>query len=220
MPNFHERFARQYRLKLPPEFPVASLRSGIDHHLSGLNTYARAQESLAVDNLNQHLISLRIQFWDFILAYGDNSLVRVSRRVLSAGINIRVVTLYVRIPSLKLPRLWFQVFSISWRSAFQFSFTVLVRYRPFTYTKILMEITTVRVPLTRNVTLLISMFHMEYHCYGTLIHYSGQHHLPRSNPSMRISIWCTILERLTCRSNPFSLAASKGFPFGFCSSTY
>eukprot|EP00808_Paulinella_micropora_P029657 g17857.t1 len=39
----NERFARQYRYELPPEFPLASPCSGIDHHLSGPNRYALTQ---------------------------------------------------------------------------------------------------------------------------------------------------------------------------------
>ena len=35
IPKFDERFARQYRYELPPEFPLASPYSGIVHHLSG-----------------------------------------------------------------------------------------------------------------------------------------------------------------------------------------
>ena len=45
MPKFDERFARQYRYELPPEFPLASLNSGIGHHLSGLNKYDQARTS-------------------------------------------------------------------------------------------------------------------------------------------------------------------------------
>ena len=45
MPKFDERFARQYRYELPPWFPLASLNSGIGHHLSGLNKYAQARTS-------------------------------------------------------------------------------------------------------------------------------------------------------------------------------
>ena len=37
------RFARQYRYEPPPEFPLASPCSGIDHHLSGPNRYALTQ---------------------------------------------------------------------------------------------------------------------------------------------------------------------------------
>jgi hypothetical protein len=43
MPKFDERFARQYRYEPPPEFPLASPNSGIDHHLSGLINYAKTQ---------------------------------------------------------------------------------------------------------------------------------------------------------------------------------
>ena len=35
IPKSDERFARQYRFEPPPEFPLASPRSGIVHHLSG-----------------------------------------------------------------------------------------------------------------------------------------------------------------------------------------
>jgi hypothetical protein len=45
MPKFDERFARQYRYELPPEFPLASPNSGIGHHLSGLKNYAQARTS-------------------------------------------------------------------------------------------------------------------------------------------------------------------------------
>jgi len=40
---FDERFARQYRYEPPPEFPLASPYTGIDHHLSGANRYAPTQ---------------------------------------------------------------------------------------------------------------------------------------------------------------------------------
>jgi len=43
MPIFDERFARQYRGEPPPEFPLASPYTGIDHHLSGTNMYAHTQ---------------------------------------------------------------------------------------------------------------------------------------------------------------------------------
>jgi hypothetical protein len=46
MPKFDERFARQYRYEPPPAFPLASLYSGIDHHLSGLNEYTKTQTML------------------------------------------------------------------------------------------------------------------------------------------------------------------------------
>ncbi|KAG6411843.1 hypothetical protein SASPL_129927 [Salvia splendens] len=38
--DLDERFARQYRCGPPPEFPLASPRSGIVHHLSGPDRYA------------------------------------------------------------------------------------------------------------------------------------------------------------------------------------
>src|SRR5579863_2107155 len=40
MPRSDDRFARQNRGGLPPEFPLASPCPGIDHHLSGPNVYA------------------------------------------------------------------------------------------------------------------------------------------------------------------------------------
>ncbi|KAL4645515.1 hypothetical protein ACB092_02G240200 [Castanea dentata] len=40
IPKSDERFARQYRCGPPPEFPLASPRSGIVHHLSGSDRYA------------------------------------------------------------------------------------------------------------------------------------------------------------------------------------
>ena len=43
MPRFYDRFARQNRYELPPEFPLASPYPGIVHHLSGPNRYALTQ---------------------------------------------------------------------------------------------------------------------------------------------------------------------------------
>ena len=43
IPKFDDRFARQNRYEPPPEFPLASPYSGIDHHLSGPNKYALTQ---------------------------------------------------------------------------------------------------------------------------------------------------------------------------------
>src|SRR6185312_10840730 len=40
IPKSDERFARQYRFEPPPEFPLASPRSGIVHHLSGPDRHA------------------------------------------------------------------------------------------------------------------------------------------------------------------------------------
>ncbi|KAL0919931.1 hypothetical protein M5K25_009022 [Dendrobium thyrsiflorum] len=42
-PESDERFARQYRCGPPPEFPLASPRSGIVHHLSGPDTHAHTR---------------------------------------------------------------------------------------------------------------------------------------------------------------------------------
>ena len=44
--KFDERFARQYRYELPPEFPLASPYSSIVHHLSGPIKYALAHTLL------------------------------------------------------------------------------------------------------------------------------------------------------------------------------
>ncbi|PHT27119.1 hypothetical protein CQW23_33280 [Capsicum baccatum] len=41
IPKSDERFARQYRCGPPPEFPLASPRSGIVHHLSGPDSLGR-----------------------------------------------------------------------------------------------------------------------------------------------------------------------------------
>jgi hypothetical protein len=41
---FDDRFARQNRCGLPPEFPPASSYTAIDHHLSGPSRYALAQD--------------------------------------------------------------------------------------------------------------------------------------------------------------------------------
>ncbi|CAN7022695.1 unnamed protein product, partial [Brassica rapa subsp. trilocularis] len=41
-----KRFARQYRCGPPPEFPLASLRSGIVHHLSGPDRHAHTRTLL------------------------------------------------------------------------------------------------------------------------------------------------------------------------------
>jgi len=43
IPTSDERFARQYRCKLPPEFPLASPCACIVHHLSGPNGCALAR---------------------------------------------------------------------------------------------------------------------------------------------------------------------------------
>lgn len=43
---FDERFARQYRSKPPPEFPLALLFTGIVHHLSGPSNCAQTQSCI------------------------------------------------------------------------------------------------------------------------------------------------------------------------------
>jgi len=43
---FDERFARQHRYGLPPDFRLASPYTSIVRHLSGPNLYARPQQSL------------------------------------------------------------------------------------------------------------------------------------------------------------------------------
>ena len=45
IPTSDERFARQYRYELPPEFPLASPCAGIAHHLSGRIDCALARTS-------------------------------------------------------------------------------------------------------------------------------------------------------------------------------
>ncbi len=60
----YERFARQYRYELPPGFPLASLNSGIGHHLSGLNKYAQARTSRVgrcCIGISQLSLSLRVE---------------------------------------------------------------------------------------------------------------------------------------------------------------
>ncbi|CAN7105314.1 unnamed protein product, partial [Brassica rapa subsp. narinosa] len=42
----YKRFARQYRCGPPPEFPLASPRSGIVHHLSGPDMHAHTRTLL------------------------------------------------------------------------------------------------------------------------------------------------------------------------------
>ena len=49
MLKFDDRFARQNRYELPPEFPLASPYSSIVHHLSGPTGYATPQ----IQSLNE-----------------------------------------------------------------------------------------------------------------------------------------------------------------------
>jgi hypothetical protein len=83
MPKFDERFARQYRYELPPEFPLASPNSGIGHHLSGLNENAQARTSVGRCCIYIHSFCFHYAsgFTTLTLALSFNSLVRVSRRV-------------------------------------------------------------------------------------------------------------------------------------------
>jgi hypothetical protein len=96
MPKFDERFARQYRYELPPEFPLASPYSGIVHHLSGPNGYARPQTfhewkgwamlrpgGLTSESGRSHPFTFipHSGFDTQTLAYTLDSLVRVTRRV-------------------------------------------------------------------------------------------------------------------------------------------
>ncbi|CAN7099924.1 unnamed protein product [Brassica rapa subsp. narinosa] len=46
IPKSDERFARQYHCGPPPEFPLASPRSGIVHHLSGPDRHAHTRTLL------------------------------------------------------------------------------------------------------------------------------------------------------------------------------
>ncbi|CAN7087992.1 unnamed protein product, partial [Brassica rapa subsp. narinosa] len=46
IPKSDERFARQYRCGPPPEYPLASPRSGIVHHLSGPDRHAHTRTLL------------------------------------------------------------------------------------------------------------------------------------------------------------------------------
>ena len=88
MLKFDDRFARQNRYELPPEFPLASPYSGIVHHLSGPNKYAPTQTSLAAGRSMVHLADPTVHFHcasgfsTLLLAYVLDSLVRVSRRVI------------------------------------------------------------------------------------------------------------------------------------------
>ena len=83
IPKSDERFARQYRYELPPEFPLASPYSGIVHHLSGPNLYAQPQlvsrTSVRVA-LPDNYFHFARGFATLVLAHKLDSLVRVSRR--------------------------------------------------------------------------------------------------------------------------------------------
>ncbi len=83
---FDERFARQYRVGPPPEFPQTSPFIGIVHHLSGPNVHALAQTRSNRFAGNVKLIVRGYIYYavngrDRELAHTLDSLVRVSRRV-------------------------------------------------------------------------------------------------------------------------------------------
>ena len=92
MHKFDDRFARQNRFELPPEFPLASPYSCIVHHLSGLNICAPAQTFCSKAEgwlTRQGLHPYRLFYFHYarridslVLAHMLNSLVRVSRREL------------------------------------------------------------------------------------------------------------------------------------------
>jgi len=111
MPRSDDRFARQNRGELPPEFPPASPCPSIDHHLSGTSTYAPAAAERIVrartarssnktfDRACNISISLRRWLSRKISRQRENgsqrlanvldSLVRVSRRVGSNAVLLR-----------------------------------------------------------------------------------------------------------------------------------
>ncbi|RWR98299.1 Protein TAR1 [Cinnamomum micranthum f. kanehirae] len=88
--GINERFARQYRCGPPPEFPLASPRSGIVHHLSGPDRHARTRTLLRRSRSvggaprrggSRQSASLRLTgLLARRLAHMSDSLVRVSRR--------------------------------------------------------------------------------------------------------------------------------------------
>ncbi|CAL9769432.1 unnamed protein product, partial [Musa acuminata subsp. burmannicoides] len=91
IPKSDERFARQYRFGPPPEFPLASPRSGIVHHLSGPDMHAPTRTlhrrsgsagGATPREGSRPLASLCLPgFRTRRLARMSDSLVRVSRRV-------------------------------------------------------------------------------------------------------------------------------------------
>ena len=98
IPTSDERFARQYRYELPPEFPLASPCAGIAHHLSGPNSYAlprtahkgssramlqppRRQRGTSAEQSPTFTFIPRPRLRSQTLAQQLDSLVRVSRRV-------------------------------------------------------------------------------------------------------------------------------------------
>ena len=58
-PKFDDRFARQNRYELPPEFPLASPYSGIVHHLSGRNRHALTRIPSQVNRIGRRWAPVR-----------------------------------------------------------------------------------------------------------------------------------------------------------------
>ena len=98
IPTSDERFARQYRYELPPEFPLASPCAGIAHHLSGRIDCARPRTAhkrssramltprttrfgISAKKISAYTFIAHAKFQLRILAQALHSLVRVSRRV-------------------------------------------------------------------------------------------------------------------------------------------
>src|SRR5438132_10103101 len=112
MPRSDDRFARQIRGELPPEFPLASPCPSIDHHLSGTSTYAPAANELNRPRPHCSIVqqncrscvcnfSISLRRWVSLkisrerengsqrLAYVLDSLVSVSRRFRSNAVQLR-----------------------------------------------------------------------------------------------------------------------------------
>ncbi|CAN6546908.1 unnamed protein product [Malus baccata var. baccata] len=78
-----ERFARQYRCGPPPEFPLASPRSGIVHHLSGPDRHARTRTLLRRSRSVGGATPRGIPPVSFLAPYGfDHPLTRTHVRLL------------------------------------------------------------------------------------------------------------------------------------------
>ncbi|KAM1105340.1 hypothetical protein ACFX13_023521 [Malus domestica] len=78
-----ERFARQYRCGPPPEFPLASPRSGIVHHLSGPDRHARTRTLLRRSRSVGGATPRGIPPVSFLAPYGfDRPLTRTHVRLL------------------------------------------------------------------------------------------------------------------------------------------
>ncbi|KAM1088073.1 hypothetical protein ACFX2B_013404 [Malus domestica] len=83
IPKSDERFARQYRCGPPPEFPLASPRSGIVHHLSGPDRHARTRTLLRRSRSVGGATPRGIPPVSFLAPYGfDRPLTRTHVRLL------------------------------------------------------------------------------------------------------------------------------------------